>query len=108
MDHGGNSMSDPLQDPVNHPDWYNQEIGEQIDRAYDTQVATALEQPAVEFPTIPNFIQWGCGTCGKWRSAPCAPSCVFGGQADPAEFKVARIEDERRKALDAAMNREQE
>ncbi|MDZ7910769.1 MAG: hypothetical protein U5O16_02885 [Rhodococcus sp. (in: high G+C Gram-positive bacteria)] len=102
-------MIDPLRDPANSwDDDRDDDRGALVDRAYDAHVAQQLEQPAVEFPTVPHFIQWGCGTCGKWRSAPCAPSCVFGGQADPAEFKVARIEAERRKALDAAMNGEQE
>lgn len=96
---------DSLRDPADN---WDDDRGALVDRAYDAHVAQPLEQPAVEFPTVPSYVQWGCGTCGKWRSAPCAPSCVFGGQADPAEFKVARIEAERRKALDAAMNREQE
>lgn len=74
---------DSLQDPVNSPDWYEQEIGEQVDHAYDSLVADCVEkfptrEPAT-FPAVPSFITWGCGTCGKWRSAPCAPSCVFGG-----------------------------
>lgn len=30
-------MRDPLQDPVNHPGWYEQEIGEQIDHAYEVE-----------------------------------------------------------------------
>lgn len=30
-------MTDPLQDPVNSPDWHEQEIGEQIDHAYEAE-----------------------------------------------------------------------
>lgn len=93
-------MSDPLQGPVNRPDWYDQEIGEQIDHAYEGLVAECVEQfptpEPLEFPKVKPYITWGCATCGKLRSAPCAPSCVFGGQADPTVFKSARVIAERR------------
>ena len=105
-------MTDPLQDPVNSPAWYEREIGEQVDHAYGSLVADCVEkfptrEPAT-FPAVPSFITWGCGTCGKWRSAPCAPSCVFGGQGDPVDFKRARVESERREDVQAAMRGEWE
>ncbi|MFC1474162.1 hypothetical protein [Rhodococcus qingshengii] len=87
---------DSLQDPVNHPDWYEQEIGEQIDHAYDTQVAATLEQPA-EFSKVPSYLTWQCGTA--IRSSPCSASCVRCGQIDPTDLKLARIESERTEQL---------
>lgn len=88
---------DALQDPVERDDWYDQEIGEQIDHAYDNLVADCVEQfpEPPTFPEVKHYITWKCDTCHKMRSAPCAPSCVFGGQADPGAFKLARIESER-------------
>ncbi|MDV6271081.1 hypothetical protein [Rhodococcus globerulus] len=87
---------DPLQDLVNRPGWYDDDTA--IDRAYDTHVAQQLEHPA-EFPAVKPYITWGCNTCGKLRSAPCASSCVFGGQVDPTVFKTARVEADRREAV---------
>lgn len=96
---------DSLQDPVNRPYWYEQEIGEQIDHAYDTQVAAALEQPA-EFPKVPSYLTWQCGTA--IRSSPCSASCVRCGQIDPTDLKLARIESERREDVQSAMRGEWE
>lgn len=96
---------DSLQDPVNRPDWYEQEIGEQIDHAHDTQVAAALEQPA-EFPKVPSYLTWQCGTA--IRSSPCSASCVRCGQIDPTDLKLARIEAERREDVQSGMRGEWE
>lgn len=96
---------DSLQDPVNSPHWYEQEIGERIDHAYDTQVAAALEQPA-EFPKIPSYLTWQCGTA--IRSSPCSASCVRCGQIDPTDLKLARIESERREDVQSATRGEWE
>ena len=101
---------DSLQDPVNSPDWYEQEIGEQVDHAYDRLVADCVEHFPERAPADPvkHYITWKCETCSKLRSAPCAPSCVFGGQADAATFKLARIESERREAFDGVIDGEPE
>lgn len=96
---------DSLQDPVNRPDWYEQEIGEQIDHAYGTQVAAALEQPA-EFSKVPSYLTWQCGTA--IRSSPCSASCVRCGQIDPTDLKLARIESERREDVQSATRGEWE
>lgn len=94
-------MTDPLQDPVNSPDWYEQEIGERVDQSYDRLVADCVERfpGRAQAEPVKHYITWKCETCSKLRSAPCAPSCVFGGQADAATFKLARIESERTEQL---------